>query len=462
MKVVVPFAALLAVCCGARTPSVGASTSPPSSQPPPSQDAPPASPPSPAPIVISLPPDAVPWNPAPVDAGGGATRCDRGETLPAPEGGTPCASTVSSLPAPTRVPFVHPTIACGTPVVNAAGTLLMHASVGHGCGYDDEDVMVLQPDLTWAYGHLPHWPLAIGLGADGFLIAGGEPTSVSRIFAHTDATGWSVGGGDGRVPFPLAFYLPHEPWGYDGPWGAWPDSDGGLLVAGTGAELDRTVALGVAHVDATGALVAGPIRVASTGQPLETSLLPIPLAAGVDGAGRMLVVWEDWAQCEPSYATLSVAARWYAKDGAPLGDPFDVWLEDFPAGMLRLADGSLAITTSRGWLAARFADGIRGVGPVPDALAQRDARQLVRVADGYASIEPPCAHPDLQGRVEVLAASGESCSVVALPPLSTCFGSLVSEHDVVVGADGTIVEREPDYDGQNCAFRVWPGALGAP
>lgn len=460
MRLAVPFALLLAVGCGSSTssPGVDVPVSPPSSDPPPSQD---ATPPA-APIQISLPPDAVPWTPAPVDSGGGAARCDRGETLPTFKPGAPCTMTPGSLPAPTRVPFASPTpYGCGAPLVNAAGTLLVHESIHHCCGYDDEYAMVLQPDLTWAFGALPHWPLAVGLGTDGFLIAGGEPGSVTRILAYPDATTARVSS-DVRVPFPLAFFLPSHPWGYEGPFGAWPDGNGGLLVAGTGAELDRTVALGLAHLDASGALVAGPIRVASTETPLETSPLLVPLAAGVDGAGRILVVWADGARCEDSYARMSFAARWYCSDGAPLGDTFNVSLDDWPIGMMRLADGSLALTTERGWLAARFADGRRGVGPVPAAFATRDARRLVRIPGGFANVEPPCAHPDRRGRVEVLAASGASCGVVALPPLETCLATRRYEDDLVVGPDGTIAEREPDFDFQSCAFRLWPRAVAAP
>jgi hypothetical protein len=458
MRLALSVALLLCAACGSRTSSGGISgpTSPPASDPPPVQD---TTPPPTQPITISLPADAVPWTPAPVDSGRGAARCDPGETLPAPETARcTCAANDVALPPPTRVTQTNDYAGCGAPIVNAGGTLLALASQGDCCGYDRHTASVLQPDLSWARHYLAHRPLAIGLGTDAFLVAGGDPRSVRHILAQAETRTGEV---EVRVPFPLDFFVGWAPWGYDGPFGAWPDGDGGLIVAATGAELDRTVALGLARVDATGALVAGPIRVASTERPLETSDLLWPLAAGVDGAGRILVVWFDWARCDDSYAWMSFAARWFDRDGTPIGETFDVTLDDWPTGTIRLADGSLALTTERGWLVARFADGKRGRGPVPAALATRDARRLVRLGDGFASVEPPCTHPDRQGRIEILGGAGESCGVITLPALVTCVGTRLREDDLVVGPDGTITEREADAEGE-CTFRVWPGAVQVP
>lgn len=472
MRLAVPVALLLATACELHSPTDPGSSSapppPPPAAPPPAQPpAPPSAPNTPTVRPVVIPADAVPWTPPPVDSGGGAARCDAGEPIRPPERGPACGASPGALAIPTRIPFDHPTIDCGSPVVNAGGTLLVHASVGYCCGYSSEDAVVFQPDLTYDWAMLTYAPIAFGLGPDAFLVAGGEPGAVARIFARPvvrpDGRA-DVFGGSIRVPFPLDFFLPHRPWGYTGPFDAWPDGDGGLLIAATGAELDRTVALGLARLDATGALVAGPIRVASTGLPLEAGAFLKPLAAAVDGSGRILVVWEDTARwsCRGSSVTpvLSYAARWFGADGAPRGDPFAVELDDEPRAMLRLGDGSLALVTSRGWLAVRFAEGKRGTGPVPAPFALRDGRRLFPIPGGFASVEPPCTHPDRRARIEVLASSGESCGTIELPPLVTCRNT--SEDDVVAGPDGTIAQREPPYDLQGCAYRLWPGALRAP
>ncbi len=202
--------------------------------------------------------------------------------------------------------------------------------------------------------------------------------------------------------------------------------------------------------------------------------LSLGIAIGVDGAGRILVVWEGGKTCGPG----TIAARWFAPNGSPLTEVFVAavgagWL---PSVLARLPDGSLALKDEAGEWQLRFADGVAGAEPAPAWLAARPGTRL-RLARGgravalYPANQPVPASP--AAWVEVLTPAGESCGVTDFPAADwSGWGWWTPLDTFDIGTDGTIVQTVSDLPTGSCTapsgdvlgcclYRYWPRALGA-
>lgn len=164
-----------------------------------------------------------------------------------------------------------------------------------------------------------------------------------------------------------------------------------------------------------------------------------------------------------------VRARWYDAQGAPLGPWFDaVPAIDAPSLHL-LVDGSIALGDVQGWRGV-FRDGVASMDAPPAWLAARPFTRLatIRGGRGYAALpwdwSPPGVPAQGQTKVEIVAASGESCGTVATPPAAAEAGVTREATALGVGQDGTLFEMDHLSGaglpgGRACEFRWWPAAL---
>jgi hypothetical protein len=191
----------------------------------------------------------------------------------------------------------------------------------------------------------------------------------------------------------------------------------------------------------------------------------------------VLVVWDAGATC----GTAGLAARWFGRDGAPLGPPF-VAADGVtargavvqPMALAPLAGGGLALRVNGAWVRRFEAPRLAG-GPPPEWLAARPGRSIQVVRGGRAmAVAPPrrgeafdVAAP-CGADIEVLAPSGRSCGSAAFPG-ARCdgAGTLVGgEAAPSIGLDGTVVRAvgtEACAPGAPfpvcCRYRWWEGAL---
>ncbi len=154
-------------------------------------------------------------------------------------------------------------------------------------------------------------------------------------------------------------------------------------------------------------------------------------------------------------------ARWYDGSGVPLTDAFDVAPADRPmASMHLLLDGTIAMSDGATWWGL-FRDGVARVDQPPGWLGARPSTRLatIRGGRGYAVVR--AADP---ATFEIVAASGESCGKVTLPPPPDD-PSIQRDHPDLpeVGWDGTVFQSWPTGNvaegGAPCEYRWWPGLL---
>jgi hypothetical protein len=144
---------------------------------------------------------------------------------------------------------------CGVTELHPSGALLVHVVSEYCCGYSQENSYVIAPAGAVTATQLVSAPFAFGFGAQSFLIDEGWLTELSRV---------DFGGATTSVPLPFRLHrsAQNSPSGYDGPYAAWADDHGGLIVA-VGVGEGEGASLELAHVDGSGQLIYGPAIVDS-------------------------------------------------------------------------------------------------------------------------------------------------------------------------------------------------------
>jgi hypothetical protein len=387
--------------------------------------------------------------------------------LPTARGTCPAAPV---LPEPDTVTVSrHLTNGCSRQIAgDAAGALLFEDVEGlGGGGYWYSRVVAFAPDGSAAPTG-PSWQRVV-VGTDqGFL---------------SYAAGDGVAAGDGRhawsedvIPWPLKLGLPYWPATYSGELAAVPDGDDGILVVVAAPDAQGDLAIQVARVGPGPSFRHPPFVALTFPAPapgwardkyrhaLDAALEPF--TAGVDAAGRILLLWGGAESCGPA----TLAGRWFDPDGTALGPVFRAATDvpPVPLGgsgfrLFRLPDGSLALRSEVGgaWL-RRFADGAPAGGPVPPWLAGRAGVDLARVpVPGLVAAVHPADAAGVSA-VELLAAGGERCARLELPPrpIESWYERDAGALRPAVTRDGSVVALQGvTGDFRDCHYRVWRRAL---
>jgi hypothetical protein len=183
----------------------------------------------------------------------------------------------------------------------------------------------------------------------------------------------------------------------------------------------------------------------------ETGLVQID--SGQRRVGGVGVAISGHALVLSSVGSPSWAARWVARDGASISDPFALQGQGFPRFQF-LLDGSLALGFVQDFsepatsFVYRIEDGAAAAGPLPAWLQPRAGNQLYAVRSGRAYATwgsgGQCG-PDL----ELLATSGKSCGCVKVPGLS---------RSASVGRDGSLLVPGPTSSA-HCTYDLYPKLL---
>ena len=191
---------------------------------------------------------------------------------------------------------------------------------------------------------------------------------------------------------------------------------------------------------------------------------------GVDMENRALVITGGAAKG-------SITAQWFDGNARALTNEF-VLLSKFTAGPntwfegRALLDGTLAVRRvdqqddasghpyrTAQWLLTASA-GTSSARPAPAWLVSRPDMDLAFARQNAAYAMLPMGKPSAActQTVELLARDGTACGSVSLP-IASASGTCRTE-DVVLGADGTLVEVIPrDLRGDTCEWVFWGGAL---
>jgi hypothetical protein len=377
------------------------------------------------------------------------------------------------LPEPVTLTVTrHFTNGCSRQIAgDAAGALLFEdvESLGGG-GYWYSRVAAFAPDGSAAPGG-PAWQRVVVGAERGFVsYAAGD-----QVAAGGGLAPWSAG----VIPWPVQLGMPYWPAAYSGELAAVPDGDDGILVVVAAPDAQGDVAVEVARVGPGPSLRHPPFVAMTFPAPapdwardryrhaLDAALHPF--TAGVDAAGRILLLWGGMESCGPG----TLAGRWFHPDGTPRGPVFRAATALPPARaggpgyhLFRLPDGSLGLRSDVGgeWV-RRFADGALAGGPVPAWLAERAGVDLARVPipGVVAALHP--ADAGGVSAVELLAAGGERCASLALPPrpIESWYDRDAGALRPAVTRDGSIVALQRADPGPapaaGCEYRVWRRAL---
>jgi hypothetical protein len=363
--------------------------------------------------------------------------------------------------------------------VDGAGTLAAYATEAlGGGGYWSGELAFARPDGTLVRPPFRAMHRVSAAGPDGLL----------AFLDPWDATAYGADGepvATAKIEWPMQLGQWHWPAAYLGFMAAAADGEAGLLVALAGIGADGGLELWGARLGAVARLETEPFRILALPAPApdfateryaEAARRALgTVVLGRDAAGRILVLWDGGTPCGQD----TIAGRWFAPDGAPLGPSFraagGIEAQDPSSGdglshrLVRLLDGSLALQHRDGRWLRRFADGRPAGGAVPAWLAGRVGETLAATPGGrvLAAIRPAAASESRRPVIALVTASGEVCAEHVLPaqPAPTDEAPDLVE----IGVDGTIVESagaecDPASEATSCAYllcvyRSWPAAL---
>lgn len=190
------------------------------------------------------------------------------------------------------------------------------------------------------------------------------------------------------------------------------------------------------------------------GPVLASGKPPAPITFfAVDDHLRVLLLLER-------YFPYRLTARWFALDGAPLTDEFDVAIPvpdcdpscSWTGGQLWLTGligGGIAYQRGLQYLAV-FPSGEARYEQAPAWLTRMNGYNMERVGDqGYAFVELGAPRAGLcKERFEFVSISGRPCGRVTLDTGGSCTTS------AMVGRDGTVFLQDGRVD--PCSFFMWP------
>jgi hypothetical protein len=280
----------------------------------------------------------------------------------------------------------------------------------------------------------------------GGIVFGGDESTVAvfsqpsgfsafSVFELEDGSGLDTWSHDGalvsRTPIATGVVGPNSPSSAVG-----VDPSGGTASVKTFFTNDKGWITTYQRFDKTGAPEVAEVQIDSGEKRVS--------AVGVALSGHVLVI--------SSTGNPNWEARWVARDGTPISQPFTLQNAGFPR-LQFLMDGSLALGFAPRFgdpptFTNRIEDGAAAAGPLPAWLQQRSGNVLFAVRSGKAYATwgggGQCGSD-----LEVLASgSGKSCGCVKVPELSR-FAS--------VGRDGSLMV--PHQATSNCAYDLYPKLL---
>jgi hypothetical protein len=276
------------------------------------------------------------------------------------------------------------------------------------------------------------------LGSDeGTVEVFSQPSGFSAfsVFGLGNGSGLDTWSHDGtrvsRTPLATAVLGPNSPSSAVG-----VDPSGGTAAVKTFFTSDKGWITTYQRLDKGGAPETGEVQIDSGEHRVS--------AVGVALSGHALVI--------TSLGNPNWQARWVARDGTPISQPFTLQNAGFPR-LQFLMDGSVALGFAPRFgdpptFVNRIEDGAGAAGPLPAWLQHRSGNVLFAVRSGKAYATwgggGQCGSD-----LEVLASSsGKSCGCVKVPGLSR-FAS--------VGRDGSLMV--PRQTTSNCAYDLYPKVL---
>jgi hypothetical protein len=331
---------------------------------------------------------------------------------------------------------------CGLPQGDGKGLIALERSDSDHPSWD-----VIDPSGHLVGSFNPWWGNAFPT-PDGFI---GESQAAGRF---TVGIARFTGPGKGQLTAVRGIGLPA------------PDPNGGILLAGRYSGQETVApAPSVWMFNADASLRWGPTPI--TGDATV-------VGAGVDTLGRSIVLLGG----APGSGAGPVTAQWFATDGRPLGEAFEI-LHDFSPDVLTrfetspLIGGGVALRRVHGidppwasdWV-GMIGSGASHIDLPPKWLASRPNTRLevARGESAYAVLPygegvAPCSQS-----AEVLTPSGVSCGALELPIVP---GACITR-DLRLGLDGSVLQMVPsslEHDlhqpggPRSCTLRFWPAVL---